>query len=165
MSLLVVRSVVACRRLSHPLSRMIGMIRSIVQKGGFQFIPMAILGAFLLGACASAAHPSPTPTVETRPASADILATIRGIAARCAGPPSVEGLAVRVEVYKQGHGHKVLVKTVTTSLKRGDRYRIRIRPGRYLVIARGAGDPGKWITLRSGEIRTVDFPNYCLITN
>jgi hypothetical protein len=42
-----------------------------------------------------------------------------------------------------------------------DRYRFAVPPGTYTISASRSADPARTISLTAGQVRTVNFPNYC----
>ncbi len=81
--------------------------------------------------------------------------TVTGVAAACVG---VRGATPGpVTVYAENHRGIVAYETVSS----GSRYRLSLRPGRYVVGEFGSPIAPKPVRLHPGEIVTVNFPNVC----
>jgi hypothetical protein len=86
------------------------------------------------------------------------LGTVAGYAAHCAGPPPAALLPVTVAARSDG---RTVASEVVRYLKDHDRYRLLLRPGRYVISARGSADPPRVVMLHPAEHIGVNFQDRC----
>ena len=130
--------------------------RFAIAVGASLFIVAMLAGC---GQANSSPSPTPTRTATARPA------ILRGVAQRCEGPygggPN-NPLPVYVKVYRLGHSPHRQIAIAKTDIPKRYRYRIQLHPGSYRISAKLSADRGVDVSLRAGQIKTVNFLNKCM---
>jgi hypothetical protein len=85
--------------------------------------------------------------------------TVSGVAAPCAGVAR-PGQA-SVTVYARQNGRVVAYRRVVLTRSPGNRYRLRLMPGAYLISAPLSHLAGRPVTILAGRIVTVNFLPSC----
>lgn len=87
--------------------------------------------------------------------------TVTGLAAVCA-PSAQRGHGFRLRVYAK-RGEKTVARQWVDagSHDTGGRYSLRLATGTYLISAPASGDPPEVLTVRAGQVATVNFPQRC----
>ena len=83
---------------------------------------------------------------------------VRGIAAHCAGPLEDSFMPVTVSARLDG---RTVAKEVVRLSPGGNRYRLRLMPGRYQINAAGSNDPARYVVVQSRQTIILNFPNTC----
>lgn len=119
----------------------------------------ALLGALAITAALSACSGHPGNTAMPRKTPSAIQAgTVRGIAAHCAGPLEDSFRPVTVSARLDG---RTVAKEVVRLSPGGNRYRLRLMPGRYQINAAGSNDAAQYVVVQSRQTITLNFPNTC----
>lgn len=117
----------------------------------------AVAAAAALAACTSGSRPvGPTPTPSP---STEARGVIAGFVDLCTGPAATPPRAARVRVMTDG------TTIASTRVIAGDpahrRYRLLVRPGRYLVEATNWPHVQHVVKVKEGSRVTANFPNVC----
>jgi hypothetical protein len=110
------------------------------------------------------AHHGTAPQASTRPHHPKVTASavLTGYAAPCDGALRIGDVPISVRVTVRQDGRVVATKTVRYGPDRDlDWYRFAVPPGIYTIGASRSPDPARTISVTAGQVRTVNFPNYC----
>jgi hypothetical protein len=83
---------------------------------------------------------------------------VTGIAAHCAGPLEDSFQPVTVSA---NHNGRIAAREVVRLTPEGNRYRLRLAPGRYRINAAGSDDPARYVVLRPRQTIRLNFPSTC----